>query len=137
MSDNRTLSFDDVKSSEIDIFGNKFEVNFSEEYIERLKALKVENIEDKDVFAQLKTMLNLILSDEKAYDSISNAYKSHTNKEFGTQVFIKVMAFIFNEYNKEIASIKGTDFGAKNLNREQRRYDKPYQNKSYNNYRRY
>ena len=136
----RILSFEDVKNSEIDIFGEKFEVNFSEEYINRLKALNIEDISNKEVFAQLKMMLNLVLSDEKAYDKIATTYKDHENKEFGTQTFIKVMTFIFNEYSKEIASIKGTDFGSKNLyanknkNQNYRGYNNSYNgyNKGYN-----
>lgn len=136
----RSLSFEDVKNSEIEIFENRFEVNFSEKYIEDLKALKIEDIDKEEVFTKLKVQLNLILNDEKAYDKIAESYKNHENKEFGVQTFIKVMAFIFNEFNKEISNIKGTDYGAKNLysNREQRRYDKPYQNRGYNKgYRRY
>lgn len=135
----RILGFEDVKNSEIEIFENKFEINFSEDYIKRLKAIDVNNIGNAEVFGALKEMLNLILNDKEAYNKISNAYKEHEKKEFGTSVFIKVMTFIFNEYNKEITSIRGTDFGAKNLyaNRQQKRYDNRGYNKSYNNvYRR-
>ncbi|MFA5410220.1 MAG: hypothetical protein WC343_15705 [Bacilli bacterium] len=134
----RILSFEDVKNSEIDIFGNKFEVNFSEEYIKRLKEIDISKANDDEVFSKLKTMLNLILNDEKAYEKTENTYKEHEKKEFGTQVFIKVMTFIFNEYGKEIAKIKGIDFGSKNLeaNRSQRR-DNGYRKYNNRGYRRY
>lgn len=134
----RILSFEDVKNSEIDIFGNKFEINFSEEYINKLKGLKVENINDESVFGEFKAMLNLVLNNEEAYNKIKTSYEEHEKKEFGTMIFIKVLTFIFNEYSKEIANIKGTDFGSKNLyaNREQKRTNnyRGY-NKGYNNRR--
>lgn len=131
----RILGFEDVKNSEIEIFENKFEINFSEEYIERLKAIDVNNIGNAEVFGALKEMLNLILNDKEAYNKIKKSYEEHEKKEFGTMIIIKVMTFIFNEYNKEIASIKGTDFGSKNLyaNRQQKRYDNRGYNKGYNN----
>lgn len=134
----RTLSFQDVKNSEIEIFENKFEMNFSEEYINRLKSLDIKNIEEEETFNKLKEMLNIVLDDSEAYNKISESYKKHENKEFGTQVFIKVMTFIFNEYSKEVNAIKGIDFGSKNLyaNRDQRRDNR---NNGYrkNNYKGY
>ncbi len=137
----RILSFEDVKNSEIDIFGNKFEMNFSEEYIKKLKEIDIKKVEDEEVFNKLKTMLNLVLDDNEAYNKIESSYKEHEKKEFGTQTFIKVMTFIFNEYSKEIANIKGIDFGSKNLqaNREQRRDNsyRGYNNRGYRNNRRY
>jgi len=130
----RILGFEDVKNSEIEIFENKFEINFSEEYIERLKAIDVNNIGNAEVFGALKEMLNLILNDKEAYNKIKKSYEEHEKKEFGTMIIIKVMTFIFNEYNKEISQIKGTDFGSKNLyaNRQQKRYDNRGYNKGYN-----
>jgi hypothetical protein len=135
----RILGFEDVKNSEIEIFENKFEINFSEEYIERLRAIDVNNIGNAEVFGAMKEMLNLILNDKEAYNKIKKSYEDHEKKEFGTMIIIKVMTFIFNEYSKEIASIKCTDFGSKNLyaNRQQRRYNNRGYNKGYNNvYRR-
>lgn len=137
----KILSFQDVKNSEIEIFENKFEINFSEKYINRLKSLDIKKVEEEETFNALKEMLNLVLNDNEAYNKIATSYKNHENKEFGTQVFIKVMTFIFNEYSKEINSIKGIDFGSKNLyaNREQRRDNRDNRNNGYrkNNYRGY
>lgn len=132
--DNRKLSFEQVKNEEIEIFDNKFEMNFNEEYVERLKSLKNKNVEDNNVFNELKDMLNLILDDNSAYDKIKNSYEAHEKKPMGTQVFIKVLSFILEEYAKEVQRIKEIRFN--NMNREQRRNNKYKRNSNYNRYRR-
>ena len=128
---NRVLSFEQVKNEEIEIFENKFEMNFNEEYINRLRNLKVEEINDENIFNEFKKMLNVILNDESAYDKIKNSYKTHENKEMSTQVFIKVLTFIVEEYAKEMQKLQGFKF---NVNREQRRNNNYKRN--YNRYNR-
>ena len=132
--DNRRLSFEQVKNEEIEIFENKFEMNFNEEYINRLRNLKVEEINDGNVFNEFKRMLNIILNDENAYDKIKTSYENHEKKEMSTQVFIKVMTFILEEYAKEVEKLQGYKFN--NVNREQRRNNKYNRNGNYNRYRR-
>ena len=61
----RILSFEDIENS-IEIFGNKFELEFSEEYIKRLQNIDVKNIQDNNVFEALKEMLNKVLNDDNA-----------------------------------------------------------------------
>lgn len=131
---NRVLSFEQVKNEEIEIFENKFEMNFNEEYINRLRNLKVEEINDGNVFNEFKRMLNIILNDENAYDKIKTSYENHEKKEMSTQVFIKVMTFILEEYAKEVEKLQGYKFN--NVNREQRRNNKYNRNVNYNRYRR-
>lgn len=131
---NRVLSFEQVKNEEIEIFENKFEMNFNEEYINRLRNLKVEEINDGNVFNEFKRMLNIILNDENAYDKIKTSYENHEKKEMSTQVFIKVMTFILEEYAKEVEKLQGYKFN--NVNREQRRNNKYNRNGKYNRYRR-
>jgi hypothetical protein len=131
---NRVLSFEQVKNEEIEIFENKFEMNFNEEYINRLRNLKVEEINDGNVFNEFKRMLNIILNDENAYDKIKTSYENHEKKEMSTQVFIKVMTFILEEYAKEVEKLQGYKFN--NVNREQRRNNKYNRNGNYNRYRR-
>ena len=132
--ENRRLSFDQVKNEEIEIFGNKFELNFNEEYINKLRNLKVEEINDGNVFNEFKKMLNVILNDDNAYDKIKNSYEAHEKKEMSTQVFIKVLTFILEEYAKEVQKLNGYKFN--NMNREQRRNNKYNRNGNYNRYRR-
>lgn len=134
MDNNRRLSFEQVKNEEIEIFENKFEMNFNEEYINKLRNLKVDEINDRNVFNEFKKMLNVILNDESAYDKIKTSYEAHENKEMSTQVFIKVLTFIIEEYAKEIQKINGYKFN--NINREQRRNNKYNRNGNYNRYRR-
>ena len=67
----RILSFEDIENS-IEIFGNKFELEFSEEYIKRLKNIDIKNIQDNNIFEALKEMLNKVLNDDNAYDKIKN-----------------------------------------------------------------
>ena len=134
--ENRRLSFEDVQNSEIEIFENRFEMNFNEDYINKLRNLKVEEINDGDIFNEFKKMLNVILNDENAYDKIKNSYEKHENKEMSTQVFIKVLTFILEEYAKEVQKIQGHNFNTININREQRRNNKYNRNGNYNRYNR-
>ena len=132
MDNNRRLSFEQVKNEEIEIFENKFELNFNEDYINKLRNLKVDEINDGNVFNEFKKMLNVILNDESAYDKIKTSYETHEKKEMSTQVFIKVLTFIIEEYAKEIEKLNGYKFN--NVNREQRRNNNYKRN--YNRYRR-
>lgn len=134
MDNNRRLSFEQVKNEEIEIFENKFELNFNEDYINKLRNLKVEEINDGNVFNEFKKMLNIILNDESAYDKIKTSYEAHEKKEMSTQVFIKVLTFILEEYAKEVQKLNGYKFN--NMNREQRRNNKYNRNGNYNRYRR-
>lgn len=133
----RILSFEDIENS-IEIFGNKFELEFSEEYIKRLQNIDVKNIQDNNVFEALKEMLNKVLNDDNAYDKIKNSYETEKQKEFGLQTFIRVFEFIFNQYveemnnmNKKVSGIIKTNY----QNREQRRNNNYRGNRR--NYRRY
>ena len=133
----RILSFEDIENS-IEIFGNKFELEFSEEYIKRLQNIDVKNIQDNNVFEALKEMLNKVLNDDNAYDKIKNSYEQEKKKEFGLQTFIRVFEFIFNQYveemnnmNKKVSRIIKTNY----QNREQRRNNNYRGNRR--NYRRY
>ena len=128
---NRVLSFDQVKNEEIEIFENKFELNFNEDYINKLRNLKVEEINDGNIFNEFKKMLNLVLNDESAYDKIKNSYETHENKEMSTQVFIKVLTFVVEEYAKEVQKLQGYKFNNVNVNREQRRNNN-YKRNRYN-----
>ena len=134
--ENRRLSFEDVQNSEIEIFEIKFEINYNEDYINKLRNLKIEEINDGNVFNEFKKMLNVILNDEEAYDKIKNSYETHEKKEMSTQVFIKVLTFILEEYAKEVEKLNGYKFNNVNMNREQRRNNKYNRNGNYNRYRR-
>ena len=133
----RILSFEDIENS-IEIFGNKFELEFSEEYIKRLQNIDVKNIQDNNVFEALKEMLNKVLNDDNAYDKIKSSYETEKQKEFGLQTFIRVFELIFNQYveemnnmNKKVSGIIKTNY----QNREQRRNNNYRGNRR--NYRRY
>lgn len=133
----RILSFEDIENS-IEIFGNKFELEFSEEYIKRLQNIDVKNIQDNNVFEALKEMLNKVLNDDNAYDKIKSSYETEKQKEFGLQTFIRVFEFIFNQYveemnnmNKKMSGIIKPNY----QNREQRRNN--YKGNYRGNYRRY
>jgi hypothetical protein len=136
MDNNRRLSFEQVKNEEIEIFENKFELNFNEDYINKLRSLKVEEINDGNIFNEFKKMLNVILNDEEAYDKIKASYEEHEKKEMSTQVFIKVLTFILEEYAKEVQKLNGYKFNNVNINREQRRNNNYKRNGNYNRYRR-
>ena len=132
----RILSFEDIENS-IEIFGNKFELEFSEEYIKRLQNIDIKNTQDNNVFEALKEMLNKVLNDDNAYDKIKSSYEQEKNKEFGLQTFIRVFEFIFNQYveemnnmNKKMSGIIKPNY----QNREQRRNN--YRGNR-RNYRRY
>lgn len=118
---NRVLSFDQVKNEEIEIFGNRFELNFNEDYINKLRNLKVEKINEEDIFNEFKKMLNVILNDDSAYDKIKNSYEAHEKKEMSTQVFIKVLTFIIEEYAKEVQKLQGYRFNNREIRRNYKR----------------
>ena len=106
MNNDRILNIEDIENS-IEIFGIKFDMEFSEEYIEKLKKIDIKDIEkDDNVFKQLKLMMNIILNDENAYNKICEEYKKQKNKELGIQGFLKVFEFIFKEYSKEFNNIE-------------------------------
>lgn len=128
---NRVLNINDIENS-IEIFGNEFELEFSENYINRLRSIDINKIrENNNVFEQLKELMNLILNDKEAYKKISKSYEEQKGKEFGLQTFIRVYEFIFNEYVNEMNNLtnKANGMFARPQNREQRR------NNNRNNYR--
>lgn len=131
---NRVLNINDIENS-IEIFGNEFELEFSENYINRLRNIDINKIKENNVFEQLKELMNLILNDKEAYNKISKSYEEQKGKEFGLQAFIRVFEFIFNEYveemnnmNKKVSGMMKPNY----QNREQRR-----NNYRGNKYRRY
>lgn len=131
---NRVLNVNDIENS-IEIFGNEFELEFSENYINRLRSIDVKKIEENNVFEQLKELMNLILNDKEAYNKISKSYEEQKGKEFGLQSFIRVYEFIFNQYVEEMNNMNKKMSGMMKpnyQNREQRR-----NNYRGNKYRRY
>lgn len=131
---NRVLNVNDIENS-IEIFGNEFELEFSENYINRLRSIDVKKIEENNVFEQLKELMNLILNDKEAYNKISKSYEEQKGKEFGLQAFIRVYEFIFNQYVEEMNNMNKKMSGMikpNYQNREQRR-----NNYRGNKYRRY
>ena len=48
---NRVLNVSDIENS-IEIFGNEFELEFSENYINRLRSVDIKRIEENNVFEQ-------------------------------------------------------------------------------------
>ena len=131
---NRVLNVNDIENN-IEIFGNEFELEFSENYINRLRNIDINKIKENNVFEQLKELMNLILNDKEAYNKISKSYEEQKGKEFGLQAFIRVFEFIFNEYveemnnmNKKVSGMMKPNY----QNREQRR-----NNYRGNKYRRY
>ena len=128
---NRVLNVNDIENS-IEIFGNEFELEFSENYINRLRSIDVNKIRENNVFEQLKELMNLILNDKEAYNKISKSYEEQKGKEFGLQAFIRVYEFIFNQYVEEMNNMNKKMSGMMKpnyQNREQRR------NNNRNNYR--
>ena len=124
---NRVLNVNDIENS-IEIFGNEFELEFSENYINRLRSIDVNKIRENNVFEQLKELMNLILNDKEAYNKISKSYEEQKGKDFGLQAFIRVYEFIFNQYVEEM----------NNMNKKMNGIIKPnYQNREQrrNNYR--
>lgn len=131
---NRVLNVNDIENS-IEIFGNEFELEFSENYINRLRSIDVKKIEENNVFEQLKELMNLILNDKEAYNKISKSYEEQKGKDFGLQAFIRVFEFIFNQYVEEMNNMNKKMSGMMKpnyQNREQRR-----NNYRGNKYRRY
>ena len=135
---NRVLNVNDIENS-IEIFGNEFELEFSENYINRLRSVDIKRIEENNVFEQLKELMNLILNDKEAYNKISKSYEEQKGKEFGLQAFIRVYEFIFNQYVEEMNNMNKKMSGMMKpnyQNREQRRNNNR-NNYRGNNYRRY
>ena len=131
---NRVLNVSDIENS-IEIFGNEFELEFSENYIKRLRSIDINKIREDNVFEQLKELMNLILNDKEAYNKISKSYEEQKGKEFGLQAFIRVFEFIFNQYVEEMNNMNKKMSGMMKpnyQNREQRR-----NNYRGNKYRRY
>ena len=130
----RVLNVNDIENS-IEIFGNEFELEFSENYINRLRSIDINKIREDNVFEQLKELMNLILNDKEAYNKISKSYEEQKEKEFGLQAFIRVFEFIFNQYVEEMNNMNKKMSGMikpNYQNREQRR-----NNYRGNKYRRY
>ena len=131
---NRVLNVNDIENN-IEIFGNEFELEFSENYINRLRNIDINKIREDNVFEQLKELMNLILNDKEAYNKISKSYEEQKGKEFGLQSFIRVYEFIFNQYVEEMNNMNKKMSGMMKpnyQNREQRR-----NNYRGNKYRRY
>ena len=138
MTNNKRILSVEERENSIEIFGNKFELEFSEEYIKRLQNIDIKNAQDNNVFEALKEMLNKVLNDDNAYDKIKSSYEQEKNKEFGLQTFIRVFEFIFNQYIEEMNNMNKKMSGMMRpnyQNREQRRNN--YRGNYRGNYRRY
>ena len=135
---NRVLNVNDIENS-IEIFGNEFELEFSENYINRLRSIDVKKIEEDNVFEQLKELMNLILNDKEAYNKISKSYEEQKGKEFGLQAFIRVYEFIFNQYVEEMNNMNKKMSGMMKPNYQNREQRRNNNRNSYrgNKYRRY
>lgn len=132
----RILNFEDIENS-IEIFGNKFELEFSEEYIKRLQNIDIKNIQDNNVFEALKEMLNKVLNDDNAYDKIKSSYEQEKKKEFGLQTFIRVFEFIFNQYAEEMNNMNKKMSGMMRPNYQNREQRRNNYRGNRRNYRRY
>ena len=135
---NRVLNVNDIENN-IEIFGNEFELEFSENYINRLRSIDVKKIEEDNVFEQLKELMNLILNDKEAYNKISKSYEEQKGKEFGLQAFIRVYEFIFNQYVEEMNNMNKKMSGMMKPNYQNREQRRNNNRNSYrgNKYRRY
>ena len=80
---NRVLNVNDIENS-IEIFGNEFELEFSENYINRLRSIDVNKIRENNVFEQLKELNKqvIMLTGDNKYQKVmknkrekSSAYK--------------------------------------------------------------
>ena len=132
----RILSFEDIENN-IEIFGNKFELEFSEEYIKRLQNIDIKNTQDNNVFEALKEMLNKVLNDDNAYDKIKSSYEQEKKKEFGLQTFIRVFEFIFNQYVEEMNNMNKKMSGMMRPNYQNREQRRNNYRGNRRNYRRY
>lgn len=132
----RILSFEDIENS-IEIFGNKFELEFSEEYIKKLQNIDIKNTQDNNVFEALKEMLNKVLNDDNAYDKIKSSYEQEKKKEFGLQTFIRVFEFIFNQYVEEMNNMNKKMSGMMRPNYQNREQRRNNYRGNRRNYRRY
>ena len=135
---NRVLNVNDIENS-IEIFGNEFELEFSENYINRLRSVDIKRIEENNVFEQLKELMNLILNDKEAYNKISKSYEEQKGKDFGLQAFIRVYEFIFNQYVEEMNNMNKKMSGMMRPNYQNREQRRNNNRNSYrvNKYRRY
>lgn len=138
MEDKRVAKFgyeELSKDLELEIFGLKFGIGISEDYLK-----KISNIEYNDD-GSIRTVIDSLLG-EDAFNKISEKYKKDQEKEIDEFVWVKVVLFIKQEFEKFMNSYQENFKDEKNnfrqMNREQRRsnrYRKNY-NRGYN-YRRY
>ena len=133
---NRVLNINDIENS-IEIFGNEFELEFSENYINKLRSVDIKRIEENNVFEQLKELMNLILNDKEAYNKISKSYEEQKGKDFGLQAFIRVYEFIFNQYVEEMNNMNKKMSGMMRPNYQNREQRRNNYRGSRRNYRRY
>ena len=123
---------------ELEIFGLKFGIGLSENYLKKIKDLKYE---DED---SIKEMIDSLLGNG-SYDKISEKYKKDQGKEIDEFVWLKVALFIkqqFDEFTNNYQSEFDKIQVSRPVNRSQRRnnrYNRNYNNGRYNNrgYRRY
>lgn len=138
MEDKRVAKFgyeELSKDLELEIFGLKFGIGISEDYLK-----KISNIEYHDD-GSIRNVIDSLLG-EDAFNKISEKYKKDQEKEIDEFVWVKVVLFIKQEFEKFMNSYQENFKDEKNnfrqINREQRRsnrYRKNY-NRGYN-YRRY
>lgn len=119
-----SLGYEELnKDIEVDIFGIKFGIGLDNKYLEELRKLQyLKN--DKE---ELKKGIDVILG-TGAYDKISNKYREDLGKEIDEFVWIKVIFFLKEQFDKFVKNYSDKFYTPKPRgNRYQRRgYERRY-----------
>lgn len=129
-----SLNYEELdKDLELEIFGLKFGIGLNESYLKDLSKIKYED--DNSI----KDVIDALLGNG-SYEKIKDKFRKDRGKEIDEFVWVKVVLFIKQEFEKYMNSYQDK-FKENNfpINREQRRsnrYSRNF-NRRYNRYRRY
>lgn len=100
------LKISDV-NKKLDIFGIEFDMNFDENYVEKLKKIDINKIDNE--ISGIYEIVNTILADDNAVNKIKTVYEKESGKLFSGHVLIQVLAYVMQEYINEVEKCKVPD----------------------------
>lgn len=129
------FGYEDAKNDlKLEIFGLKFNLDISDEYLKKLKELKkiAQNYEEDD--EMVKICIDKLLG-EGAYEKLNEKHKKDLGSEIDKLTWIKIALFIKDEFEKKVEKMKNENQFT-NYNRQSRRNNKYNRRQNYR-YRRY
>jgi hypothetical protein len=127
------FNYENAKNEiEIEIFGLEFKITVTEEILEQIQKIKVENITEENASEIIKDGIDILLGAE-SYNQIKDQFKKDQKTEISLFTWLKILNFLSEEVERFFEENKTVSY----KNNYNRNYRRNYNKRNKNNYRRY